>query len=364
MKEMKRAKKWKKRTALASAIFISCICAYAQPMRELPPAGYPRDQNQTVSGNNAPPPPSVPVIPENPPEQEPLRLPLKPLPEPITRKPAASVTDDAAIAFSRTVAASVGQRVEIPFSGNGWVYLGESDSQIGIAYDSRRLDAEGQNFIFSAEKAGTYTLKFYKQDFIRDYTFYDKVRVIVTAAPETKSGGLTAVNRGTVFAEPRWPTAEQEAALIAGRAAQTDVLADPLANTTTQVNPQTAVDPAEANAKTDNIVNNTAQTGDANAVADAEKPEQFIQRAKTEFDAGNIPGALSILEQFWEKYPMGDDEAIWLYAQAYEANGPAKDIKTARSYYQRIINEFPLSPRREAAQKRIGYIDRYYLNIQ
>ncbi|MDR1072269.1 MAG: hypothetical protein LBL45_01145, partial [Treponema sp.] len=71
--------------------------------------------------------------------------------------------------------------------------------------------------------------------------------------------------------------------------------------------------------------------------------------------------------QFRAQYPNGadgDDEAWCLYAQACEANGPTKDIKTARYFYQRIVKEYPFSNHHSNAQKRISYIDRYYINIQ
>jgi hypothetical protein len=107
----------------------------------------------------------------------------------------------------------VGQLVEIPFRGTGWVYLGELGSRRGIAYHSRRLDPEGQSFVFRAGEAGTYGLKFYKQDFIRDYILNDYVQVIIGDPPETAGTGWfnPPVDRGRVVAEPRWPDTGEEA---------------------------------------------------------------------------------------------------------------------------------------------------------
>ncbi|MDR2953244.1 MAG: hypothetical protein LBU82_08390, partial [Treponema sp.] len=121
------------------------------------------------------------------------------------------------IIFSRTVRATVGQIVEIPFRGTGWVYLGELASRRGVVYDSRRLDPEGQSFLFRTEEIGTYSLKFYKQDFIRDYILNDYVQVIVGEAPVSGAGWFNPpFDRGRAVAEPRWPSTTDEAELQKG----------------------------------------------------------------------------------------------------------------------------------------------------
>jgi hypothetical protein len=122
------------------------------------------------------------------------------------------------ITFSRTVRATVGQTIEIPFRGTGWTFLGELASRRGLSYDSRRLDPEGQTFIFRAEAAGTYALKFFKQDFIRDYIINDHVQVIVGEPPVATGTGWfnPVIDRGRVIAEPRWPSAIDEATLFRG----------------------------------------------------------------------------------------------------------------------------------------------------
>ncbi|MFZ5368036.1 MAG: hypothetical protein ACOZCE_07360, partial [Spirochaetota bacterium] len=73
--------------------------------------------------------------------------------------------------------------VEIPYQGAGWVYLGEVGGRKGLAYDSRRLDPDGQTFVFRCEASGTYTVKFFKQDFIKDYIINDYVEVVVGESP-------------------------------------------------------------------------------------------------------------------------------------------------------------------------------------
>jgi hypothetical protein len=130
------------------------------------------------------------------------------------------LTPDEEIIFSRIVRATVGQVIEIPFRGNGWVYMGELASRRGLALSSRRNGPEGQAFIFRAEEAGTYVLKFHRQDFIRDYFLNDHVQVIIGEPPVPSGAGWfnPPIDRGRVVAQPRWPSALDEAVILRGGA--------------------------------------------------------------------------------------------------------------------------------------------------
>jgi hypothetical protein len=219
-----------------------------EPVPAAPPAEVPAPV-ETAAPAEAPapavvpvpvPPPSLPphlrpAEEEVPPAvvREPVPLPVNPLPE----APALPPQAEEEVVYSRAVRAITGQLVEIPFRGTGWVYLGELGSRRGIAYHSRRLDPEGQSFVFRAEAAGTYGLKFYKQDFIRDYILNDYVQVIVGDPPETAGAGWfnPPIDRGRVVAEPRWPDTGEEAearrrqntAPIASSTGQRDTAAPP-----------------------------------------------------------------------------------------------------------------------------------------
>jgi TolA-binding protein len=331
------------------------------------------------------------------------------------------------IVYSRVVRATVGQLVEIPFRGTGWVYLGELASRPGIVYGSRRLDPEGQSFIFRTEAPGTYGLKFYKQDFVRDYILNDHVQVIVGEPPEAALMGWfdPAVNRGRVIAEPRWPSALEEAEALGGNspariaaapglpgaqgAAQAGTTAQGTATAqetaareaaTAQDAVQTGTTAAQgvalgtatqgaAQAGTtaqgaatqgtataqETAAQETAGGGALPAGPAAQTPGQdgesgdprigdYPERARREFEAGRAASAISILDQFRERYPSGSDEAWWLYGQFYEADSPSRDIRSALDYYRRLVREYPQSPRCNDARRRIAYLERYYINIR
>jgi TolA-binding protein len=308
--------------------------------------------------------------------------------------------------FSRIVRATAGQLVEIPFRGTGWVYLGELGARRGVAYDSRRLDPEGQRFIFRAEAAGVYALKFYKQDFIRDYILNDYVQVIVGEAPETAAAGWFGppLDRGRVSAE-RWPSALEEAdaaarsradpaaddASAAGDASPAGSSAPAAGDASTPGSSPPAGAPSETQAagagtplpagpaiSDEGIIpvrppaaagqavppETSAGADSGVSLPDASVPGDYLQKAREEFNAGRVAGAIAALDQFRERFPAGSDEAWWLYGQFYEANSPSRDIRAALDYYRRLVREYPQSRRYTDARRRIAYLERYYFTIQ
>jgi TolA-binding protein len=363
-----------------------------RPVEPAPPAGMSRE------------PLPLPVTPPAAlPAREPPSVPSSPLPA------------DGDLEYSRLVRAVVGQTVEIPFRGNGWVYLGELHSRPGVAYNSRRSDSEGQTFVFRAQETGTFGLKFYKQDYIRDYILNDYVQVIVGEAPEREM--FAPIDEpGRVITAARWPSIPEEeppaaentgapdnrieepaavqpveiaavpqtpdavqapgsAAPQTPDAAQSPGNAAPQTPAVTQApesaTPQTPATtgrrpPALANGWDDDSIIPVAPPSAVSpgpARPDTQ-PEEYFHQAREAFEAGQIPEALEVLDRFREWYPLGSDEAWWLYGQFLEAAGPGRNIRLALDYYRRLVREYPQSARYEDARRRIAYLERYYFNIQ
>jgi tetratricopeptide (TPR) repeat protein len=281
----------------------------------------------------------------------------------------------------------VGQTIEVPFRLTGWVYLGESASQRGIRYISRRLDTEGQTFIFQAGETGAYELKFYRQDFIRDYIINDLVTLIVEDAPIAAQSFGAPVDRGRVVAEPRWPSIAGEAIpgddspVSAGTPAVDPGIADdrnsrpsaPSGVVPGRAVPGQAVPtggtassavPGQAAPVGTAILPEIAGDGSPSLFSPETSAEEYLRRAREEYDAGHIPQAIAVLDQFMARFPLGSDEALWLYGQMYEAPGSSRNIRSALDCYRRLINEYPQSNRYADARRRIAYLERYYINIQ
>ncbi|MCL2197025.1 MAG: hypothetical protein FWB77_05365 [Treponema sp.] len=327
---------------------------------------------------------------------------------------------DREIIYSRIIHATVGQIVEIPFRGTGWIYLGEIASRRGVVYSSRRNDPEGQSFIFTLEGQGTFTLKFYRQDFIRDYIINDHVQVVVTEAPAGTAGWpYQSADRGRIIAQPRWPSALEEAQIRSGSRiaaepavttgeAFTQESVSPPSQGTTQTQsaraapsqpapssaqspvqpvqppaaaaqpPAAATQPSQPSSPAAQTPSQTAppamtseqspavQTAESQPSAVREKLpyDGTIQKAKENFESANPGAAISLLEQLTEDYPGGSDEIYWLLGQYYEANTPSRNILLSVDYYRRLVNEYPQSSRYNDARRRIAYLERFYINIQ
>jgi hypothetical protein len=378
------------------------------PVSSAPRPEPPRVTPPPPAAATVPPPPAAPpAAEEKPPAEEEPPVIAQPFDGPELPYPTPSMSGrEEEIVFSRVVRAIVGQLVEVPFRGTGWVYLGEAGAQRGIIYDSRRLEPEGQSFIFKTERAGEYALKFYRQDFIRDFIMNDYVQVIVGAPAETAGTGWFSppADRSRVIAEPRWPSALAEAQTLRAdsRPAQPDApaaansavgsTANPPAaaapiqpstrapeETPVQPQPAPATTPSAAQPTTPSVTPSAATptatpSAPPPAVPDASKstapelpayvdPTEYLEKAKEEFAAGRVASAISFLDRFCENYPSGTDETWWLYGQFFEANSPSRNILTALNCYRRLVQEYPQSGRFDDARKRIAYLQRYYINI-
>ncbi|GHU12485.1 hypothetical protein FACS1894161_0810 [Spirochaetia bacterium] len=376
----------------------------APPARPQPPA-QPTPPAPPTRPAAPPAPPVTPPRPASPPVPPPVVRPSAPLPppEPPGEPPQLAIPDLPArmeplidettetAQFSRMVTAYVGQYVEVPFRGPGWVYLGEQGSRRGVYYDSRRIDSEGMVFVFRADAEGVYSLKFNRQDFIQDTLLNDYVQITVKTAPEFTG---SAWNKATaaperVYAGPRWPPAIAAAVPprppAAGKETANAAGVTPPAAAPSQTGRQTqgqgaAVLPQTPSptavqsgaviaagtgaAQTENAPQKATQITAGATIATSTLPSAYLIKAKEEYDAGRPAAALDILDQFRAVYPGGSDEAYWLYGQTLEANSPARDIRRALDYYRRLVNEYPQSSRYDTARQRIAYLERFYFNIR
>lgn len=85
---------------------------------------------------------------------------------------------------------------------------------------------------------------------------------------------------------------------------------------------------------------------------------------KTMLDEGDAESALDALDEFFASSTVGTDEALFLQGQAYEMDGPARDIRRALSAYETLTKTYPFSEWWNAADRRIRYIRRFYFDIR
>jgi tetratricopeptide (TPR) repeat protein len=244
--------------------------------------------------------------------------------------------------IARNFAAVEGTRLEIPFDGSGWTYLGEQTQKEGIAYDSRRFQGSSLVFVLNPTKTGDYVLRFQRQDSLRGLSYEELVGVTVAPKPAAQSSpSAPPASPGVVAAGP---AVAVPASPVVGAMSPAVAAASPAAlpaSTAALPSPAPMPDPASLST-----------------------PEAALAAARSELGAGRPQGALVALDRLLALAPTGTDEAYLLYGRALEANGPQKDIKRAYAYYKKLRDDYPESPFWDEADARVSYIDRHYFDIR
>lgn len=258
------------------------------------------------------------------------------------------------IKVSRSVKLKKGQRLEITYPGEGWVYLGELSAQKGIKYQQRKLQNNSSLFHFGTEKVGTYILNFSHFDAFSDKFISDAVLVEVEDSIERQTGNTIAappyINDSDNFPLEQPPkidnikqnhenaqNVEPEKTQPVYEKNDTSVYALP--------DLVTSSDEINADSKS-NII-----------------PEEILQKVEQFISAGDALSALNKLEEFFVHASSLLDKALFLRGKAYEINGKEKNIKLALKAYRHLCDAYPESPYWNQADERIRYINRFYINI-
>lgn len=272
----------------------------------------------------------------------------------------------------------LGARIEVPFDGTGWTYLGERDGKEGILYESRRYEDSGLVFVLNPARQGDFILRFQKQDLMRGTSNEELVAVKVLPKPAPMASGGAA--GGKDLAEPAGgQTSSAPAAMVpsatvpssAGRGSAAPAVslpspALPAASGTGSGATAASVAPQVATAGTATGTVPAAPTVSPSAFAAGlpTAPASLIAAARGELSAGRIQNCLAALDRYMELHPEGMDEVFFLYGVALEQNGPTKDVKRAYACYKRIRDEYPQSQLWDQAAERMSYIERHYFSIR
>ncbi len=93
-------------------------------------------------------------------------------------------------------------------------------------------------------------------------------------------------------------------------------------------------------------------------------PAPGLADIKDMLDAGDAAGALDALDKFFASSSVDADEALYLQGQAYEMEGPRRNIRRALTAYETLTSMYPYSRWWQAADRRIRYIRRFYFDIR
>lgn len=256
----------------------------------------------------AEPPPPASLLPPrevsavSPPRPQGFAMPVS-LPQQPARVPASETERESGEKMpppiTRTVRAALGENIEISLPDSGWVYLGEANEQKGLSYQRRRVSVDGQIFVFRPETAGSYRLKFKKQDLLRGTDMDAVIEVAVVEKMAAVPADIAAIEKAP---------------------------------------------PKEASAPI---------------------PTSGMEVASGEGGLPSSPPATALID---EEHPAAiaaiiDDAALWNRGRELETPGANRDMKGALTAYKTLVRNYPQSEYYSGSQKRIAYIERFFVNI-
>lgn len=263
---------------------------------------------------------------------------------------------------SRSVKLYAGQKLEVVYPGEGWIYLGETTAQKGIKYRQRKLQDGLSVFHFDAEAPGNYILNFSYFDVFSDEFIADALSVNV----ETPKEKLTNTVRAPDYKSSRADYGQNKD-LKQDKAENSNSSAKDEADTYRRIQSEAPQEnPADGRNVFDSPELTTAVEKDA-AVQGKNtpvlSPDEILKKTEQFIAAADAGEALSLLEDFLKNYTVRQDEGWFLSGQAYELNGKYKNIKQALKAYQTLTEAYPESKFWDKADSRIRYIKKFYMDI-
>ncbi len=272
---------------------------------------------------------------------------------------------------SRSVSLKKGETLVVTYPGTGWIYMGSTSEYNNLASRGRKLGTTDTKYTLLAKEAGTQIHHFYKVDNLTGEYIDDYIEVTVL---DKKGKSSTVVN------------APDYSQLVPKKPESPAKSTQSQAQTQTQVQTQTKTEetkaveskPAETKAKTETKAESKNQQKetvvedaqeDSVIVIDEEEAEeeidlsQLLNNADSAVNAKKYDDAYPLLVQYLEFSTDNRDLALYLLGQILESDSKYKDIKQAVETYQTLCDSYPASKYWEAANKRIVYLKRFYINI-
>ncbi len=183
------------------------------------------------------------------------------------------------------------------------------------------MDGIDSYFGFDAINPGFTTLHFYKQDIIGRTYLDEYIKIIVK--PEQKTYYNSYNNYNNKNEESLGISAEPEVSLSGG-------------GSSTVINDTSSMDYVFV-------------------------PETILDEAQEAFDNKDYELSIALLDEYTSMGTKEIDRALFLYAKNYESHSEFRNVKLAYSYYSKIISTFPDSTYIAESEKRVVYLERFYL---
>lgn len=267
---------------------------------------------------------------------------------------------------SRSVTVKNSQYLDVIYPGSGWIYLGEKDANDLMRYYGRKVSPDGEEtkFTLKATKSGSTVLHFYKNDALAGKFIEDYLAVSVSTETE-RDTHVSAPNYADYVPKgqrgknlPAEEAAPKATEAVTERPAQAESKSSPkiVASSSTG----TSIERSSGSASQIQEQHPASQNQAANVAAG-----DLLKKAQQEYDAKQYAECLATIQEFYKNADESKmDQALYLEARALEAPSPSRNIKSALHTYQTLVNRYPQSSLWEAANNRITYIQRMYIDIR
>lgn len=267
---------------------------------------------------------------------------------------------------SRSVTVKNSQYLDVIYPGSGWIYLGEKDANDLMRYYGRKVSPDGEEtkFTLKATKSGSTVLHFYKNDALAGKFIEDYLAVSVSTETE-RDTHVSAPNYADYVPKgqrgknlPAEEAAPKATEAVTERPAQAESKSSPkiVASSSTG----TSIERSSGSASQIQEQRPASQNQAANVAAG-----DLLKKAQQEYDAKQYAQCLATIQEFYKNADESKmDQALYLEARALEAPSPSRNIKSALHTYQTLVNRYPQSSLWEAANNRITYIQRMYIDIR
>lgn len=259
---------------------------------------------------------------------------------------------------SRKVTVNTNETLTVRYPGFGWIYLGSDAEYNNLESTGRKIDNDETVYTLTAKKAGTQLHHFYKVDqvtgdYIDDYlevtvtenigSVYTIVKVpdykeIIPEQPEKPAVASTKKNPPIVDIEAKEvkPTEKRNY----------EVYTPELTDDKEEIIPEKKTQPVKEE------------------YIEALDADDLLARAESLFNEKKYVESQKYLTSFMEIATQKRDEGLFLQGQIFEQDGSTKNIKEAISTYKSIVDNYPDSYYWDDANKRIIYLNRFYIQIR
>lgn len=259
---------------------------------------------------------------------------------------------------SRKVTVNTNETLSITYPGYGWIYLGSESENNNLVSTGRKVENEETVYTLTAKRAGTQLQHFYKVDTITGNFIDDWIEVEVLD------------NKGSVYTIVKAP----DYAEIVPERPETPAVASSKKNISTAEILEKEVKPTEKRSYENyvpepEVVNTTVTETiipepSVNDYKENLSADDLLLKAQSLFNEKQFVESQKYVNNFLEIATNRRDEGLFLQGQILEQDGVTKNIKESIASYTNLIENFPESDLWDAANKRIIYLNRFYIQIR